>query len=193
MRKVYLLFSLAVISFASQAQIEKKNVLFGGSFGFNIQESELGDTESNSNLLPFVQYAYKNNRTIGFNLDFHYSSNTNVLGKYENFSVTPGINFTQYFPLKGGFGWWLQEGAGVGFSTSKYPGASSVKKSEYTYGFVHVTPGLYYAIGEKKNWLLQASVGEVYASYSGRDDYESWVFDTNFFQKYRFGFAYVFK
>jgi hypothetical protein len=195
MRKCTFTLGCLVITLLAQAQIEKKDVLLGGNLGVYYFQNGPNQTGSNSSFQPFVQFAYKNNRTIGFNLEMYYSSNSSNDGQYKSqtFSLGPAINFTQYHPIKGAFGWWLQQEAGARFSNNRNTGPAGEQKSDDTRVFVNVTPGLFYAIGEKQNWLLTASVGGIGGSYSGSNGVDSWGFGTNIFQYYRFGFAYIFK
>jgi hypothetical protein len=58
----------------------------------------------------------------------------------------------------------LQEFAGVGLSSSENRNGTDVQKVNGTSIFGGITPGLYYVVGEKKNWLLQANVGNLGAS-----------------------------
>jgi hypothetical protein len=197
MKKSLLLSCVAFVSLSLQAQIEKGNTLLGGSFGFGTNQSgQQFGSSSNSNIQPYIQFAYKANRTIGFGLDFYYSSNQANEGqnKQENFSLAPAINFTQYHPIKGNFGWLLQEYAGVGLNSTKITNGTDIQKGNSTSVFAGITPGIYYAVGEKRNWLLQANVGNLGASYNKQSNADNSTFSvhTNLFQSYRFGFAYIF-
>jgi len=185
------LISLGIV----QAQIEKGNVLLGGNFGINFQQYNNNERFSNSNLQPFVQFAYKKNRTIGFNMDLSFNSQTNAGGmnKAQSFNFGPAIQFTQFHPIKGAFGWWLQQEVGARFANNKNSNGTDEVTSKSTTVFTNVTPGIYYAVGEKRNWLLTTSVGGLYANYSGSNGADNWGVGTNLFQFYRFGFAYVFK
>lgn len=195
MKKILLFSALTSFGFAAMAQIDKGNTLLGGNLGVYLYQTGQNNSGSNSTLQPFVQFAYKNNRTFGFTFDMYYSSSNANDGqnKSQNFSFAPSINFTQYYPIKGSFGWWLQEDAGVRFSNSRNVSQGTEQKSDATTVFANVTPGLFYAIGEKKNWLLTTSVGGIGGSYSGSNGVDTWSFGTSLFQYYRFGFAYIFK
>lgn len=197
--KQSLLFSaLAFMAFTASAQIEKKNVLLGGSLGFgNNASTNQFSSGSNSNIQPYIQFAYNKNRTIGFGLDFSYSSNKSNEGenKQENFALAPQVGFSQFHPIKGNFGWVLQEYVGASFQSNTSQNGSETNKVNGTSVFAGITPGLYYVVGEKKNWLLQANVGNLGGSYykQSNADYSTWNFNTNLFQSYRFGFAYIFR
>ena len=198
MRKVIFTLGCFMGTMIAQAQIEKKDVLLGGSFGFggSSQGNTIG-SGSNSNLQPFIQFAYKQNRTIGFGIDMYQFSNraNNGTNKQSSFSISPSVNFNQYHPLKGNFGWVLQEYVGATFFSSKNSNGSTTVRSNSTGVVAGIIPGLYYMAGEKKNWLLQANVGGLGASYSkfNNTDHSSLNFNANLFQSYRFGFAYVFR
>ncbi len=197
--KKSLLFAFAgVIALSAGAQIEKKDVLLGGSFGIgNSTGTNQSSSSSNSNIQPYVQFAYKKNRTIGFGLDFTFLSNQSNEGenKQEYFALAPNIGFNQFHPIKGNFGWVLQEYAGASFHSNTSKNGSETTKIKGTSVFAGITPGLYYVVGERKNWLLQANVGNLGGSYykQSNADYSTWSFHTNLFQSYRFGFAYIFK
>lgn len=195
--KKLLLICFTLPALFSMAQIEKGNTLLGGSFGFGTnQSSQQFSSSSNSNVQPYIQFAYKANRTVGFGLDVNYSSNrsNNGQNKQNSFSIAPAINFTQYHPIKGNFGWLLQEYAGVGLSSSKNDNGTVTQKVNGTSVFAGITPGLYYAVGEKKNWLLQANIGNLGASYykQSNADYSTFNVNMDLFQSYRFGFAHIF-
>lgn len=180
------------------AQIEKGNTLPGGSFGFGTQQSVPNvSSNANSNLQPFIQFGYKKNRTIGFGLDLNFTSikSDDNNTKSDQFSVAPAVNFTQYHPLKGNFGWFLQEFAGMGFYSTKSDNGTETQEANSTSVFAGLTPGIYYAAGEKKNWLITANVGSLGAAYAKQSnaDYETWTVNTSLFQSYRFGFAYIFR
>ncbi len=190
------IFTLIVMN--AFGQIDKGNTLLGGSFGFGTQQSVPNiSSNSNSNLQPLIQFGYKKNRTIGFGLGLNFTSNKSDdnNSKSEQFSIAPSINFTQYHPLKGNFGWSLQEFVGMGFYQNKSTSGANTQKFSSTSVFGGITPGIYYAIGEKKNWLLTADVGSLGASYSKQSnaDYETWSLNMSLFQSYRFGFAYIFR
>jgi hypothetical protein len=197
MKKI--LFSLAMpcIALVAFAQIEKGNTLLGGNLGFNFQQygSMPTNSGSNTNIQPYIQFAYKANRTIGFGLDFSYQSNSNNDGnsKQQQSGLSPSISFTQYHPIKGQFGWWLQEKIGAGFYSLKNISNGNEVKNTSTSVFANITPGVYYAAGDKKQWLLHASVGGLGGSYTTSNNNESWGVNTNLFQYYQLGFAYIFR
>lgn len=138
---------------AAQAQIEKGNVLLGGNFGINFQQNNNDYRSSNSNIQPFVQFSYKKNRTIGFNMDLSFNSQTNEgrMNKVQSFIFAPAVQFTQFHPIKGAFGWWLQQEIGARFANTKNSNGTDEVTSKSTTVFTNITPGLYYAVGEKKN------------------------------------------
>ncbi len=195
--KKFFLSALIFLTLNVFAQIDKGNTLLGGNFGFGTQQFNPGQQSStNSNLQPFIQFGYKANRTIGFGLDlsYHTNSGNDNQSKNRQFYFAPSVLFTQYHPLKGNFGWLLQENVGVGISSSRNENGNVVVKNNSTSVFGGMSPGVYYAAGEKKQWLLQATVGNVGLAYSkNSQDFENWSFNTSLFQYYRFGFAYVFR
>lgn len=195
--KKFLPVIFSLITVTGFAQIEKGNTLLGGSFGFNTQQNvpNVG-SNANSNLQPFIQFGYRKNRTIGFGLDLNFTSSKSDDNntKSDQFSIAPSVNFTQYHPLKGNFGWFLQEFAGMGFYSTKADNGTNTVIANTTSVFAGFTPGIYYAAGGKKNWLITANVGSLGAAYAKQSnaDYETWSVNTSLFQSYRFGFAYVF-
>jgi len=196
MKKIFLL-PLSIFCLKSFAQIYKGNTLFGGNFSFNIQQSNLFlQSNTNSNLQPFIQFAYKNNRTVGFGLDLGYNTSKSGNGQLKNrqFYIGPSVQFTQYHPLKGNFGWLLQEAVGYGYSKNRNESGNVETSGSNSSISGTVSPGVYFAAGDKKQWLLQATVGNVGLVYSkNSEDFENWSFSTSLFQYYRFGFAYIFR
>ncbi|TAD81624.1 MAG: hypothetical protein EAY75_17445, partial [Bacteroidetes bacterium] len=80
----------------------------------------------------------------------------------------------------------------LGFSQFKNTNSTNSVKTISTTVFGGITPGIYYAIGEKKNWLLTANVGNLGVRYSKGSNNEGWAVNTSLFQSYQFGFAYIF-
>jgi hypothetical protein len=197
MKKLLLSLALPCLVFISFAQINKGNTLLGGNLGINFQQqnNQVSNSSSNTNVQPYIQFAYKANRTIGFGLDFSYHSNSDNDGLFtsQTFSLAPSVSLTQYHPLKGNFGWWLQERAGVAFYNNKQTNGSTDTKSKYTSVVGNITPGVYYAAGSAQQWLLHASVGGLGGSFAKSGGSESWGIYTNLFQYYQVGFAYVFR
>jgi hypothetical protein len=198
MKKLFLSIALPSMVLVSFAQINKGNTLLGGNLGFNFQQYSNPNTNSNgsnTNIQPFIQFAYKANRTIGFGFDFSYQSNSSNDGQFktQQFGLSPSVNLTQYHPIKGNFGWWLQQRVGAGFYNSNQVNGSTEVKNKSNSVFANITPGIYYAAGEKKQWLLQASVGGLGGSFTKTDESEAWGVYTNLFQYYQFGFAYIFR
>ncbi len=177
------------------AQIDKGSTLLGGSFGFGAFNNNSNSTSSNSNLNPFIQFGYKANRTIGFSANLNYSSRKNHDANFKNeqFGFGPSIIFTQYHPLKGNFGWLLNQYVRFGYSTNKNTNNSIEEKSSITSLSGGIMPGIYYVAGDKKNWLLQATFGDLSANQTWEsNDRTSFNIGTSFFQYYNFGFAYIF-
>jgi len=196
MKKIFLL-PLSIFCLKSFAQIDKGRTLFGGSFNFDIQQSNpVLQSNTNSNLQPFIQFAYKNNRTVGFGLDLGYNTSKSGNGQLKNrqFYIGPSVQFTQYFPLKGNFGWLLQEAVGYGYFKSRSENGNVITRVSSSSISGIVSPGVYFAAGNKKQWLLQATFGNVGLVYSkNSEDLENLSFSTSLFQHYRFGFAYIFR
>ncbi|MCU0375752.1 MAG: hypothetical protein MUF24_10630, partial [Chitinophagaceae bacterium] len=107
----------------------------------------------------------------------------------------PSVQFTQFHPLKGKFGWWLQQNAGMAFNKSKNEAGNIEQTSTIRSVFAELTPGLYYAAGERQQWLLTATVGSLFFNHQWNDpgDFTSTAFGTSLFQNFVFGFAYVFR
>ncbi len=198
MKNLLLVCYALFFSLVGKAQIDKGNTLLGGSIGFGISSANLYDYSYNygSNIQPNFQFAYAKNRTVGFGFDVTYNlqKSDESESRQELFAIAPSISFNQYHTLKGNLGWLLQESAGVGFSSQSNTTNGQTVKSGGTSVFGVVTPGLYYVVGEKKHWLLQASFGNVGLSYFDQadSDFSRLNFNFNLFQSYRLGFAYIF-
>ena len=196
MKKSILPLIACLLVASAHAQISKGDKLLGGSFGINYNQSSPNTgSGSNTNIQPSFKFAYKTNRTIGFSFDMNYWSQKSDDGKSENnqFSLAPMLNFTQYYPIKGNFGWWLNEGVGMSFSNSKSLSNGTESKSKGTSVFATVDPGLYYMVGANKQWMLHGSVGGIGGYYRDANGSTSWGINMRLFTYYQFGFAYVFK
>lgn len=190
----------------AQAQIEKKDVLLGGSFGFNSNSSSPNNSSSsNTNLNPTLEWAFKKNNTVGVMLGFSYSRQKNDVDSGEQITTvqtySPSIQFTQYFPLKNRFGWHLRESAGYTYNKNKSTGGGVVSAYSNQGFSLNVLPGIHYVAGEKQNWLLHANVGGIGMNYMQQKHNNGSVsfktdqlgFRLTAFQSFQFGFAYIFR
>lgn len=174
-------------------QIKKKDMLLGGTFGVSFNSDNINPySQSNTNIDPLFQWSYKDNRTLGFALGlsyFNYSINDG--SRQESLAMVPSVNFTQYHPVKGRWGWYLQEGVGAGFQTTTNTNSVGDKvKSTAVLVSGGVRPGVYIMPGDASRWLLFGSVGGADVSYRDqKDGPTNWSFNLNLFRYYQFGFA----
>lgn len=192
-----LLFSLGLMACTTlMAQVNKGNVLLGGHAGIYFGTSQPNlQSQTNSNLSPSLQFGYATNRMVGLSLDMAWqqSKGNDGASRSNQFSLAPTVQFTQLHPLKGNLGWWLQQSVGMGLYRTKQVNASAEQTSSSTSVFAALTPGVYYAAGERKQWLLTASVGHLNVSHTwqGQSDFTTTAIGTSLFRSFQFGFAYV--
>lgn len=191
--KLLLLTIFGLSSLFSFGQIRKSDFLLGGSAGFGYN-NQTGNGYSNSNLSPVVQFAYKENRTLGFSFGLDYLSSSNSINKQQVFSLSPEFQLNQYHPIKGKLGWYLSEYIGSNFSSSVTEDVASGQKTEsnYTTVYLGITPGMYFSPDAASRWLLFASLGGANVSYGIRKgDSGNWSAQLSLFQRFEFGFVYA--
>jgi hypothetical protein len=185
----FFLFFLAVSM--GLAQVEKGDLLLGGSFGVNTGNT--GGTSSNANLTPHLSMGIGHNSVLGLGFGFNYYT---ASGGEKEFSVSGNLYYKKYFVLKNKVGWYLQAAGGVGWSRTEQPFLDStgtvtqkVSSNNNTYT-ASLTPGIYY---QAEPWLfLNADCGGILYSYTHAQD-GGWTseFFVGFLQSFTFGVDFV--
>ena len=158
----YLLFFFFAITFCSQAQIKKGDILLGGTLGFNTQKTTPGDNsptqgtkQSSFTITPSIGKAVKDNLLIGFDLTFAGSKNTQNVGASnttKSNTYGAGVFIRKYKPLGSGFAIFMQTRLGGNYNTQK----SQYELTSYPYSKVSgysfdlsFYPGIAYAITKR--------------------------------------------
>ena len=189
-RKILFAITLAVfLTATTNAQIEKKDWLLGGTIGLNTASA---NSTSNVNLAPHIGYALGNNSVIGMNLSFNYSTANYVAEKQHNLGLNSTVFFRKYFTIKENFGWYSGFYAGGGFSFDKQIEADSThtttKNQNWNLrgGFI---PGIYY---KATQYLLVTvdfgGIGYMYSNGYGRDGSSVTL---NFLSSFTFGVDFI--
>src|SRR5213596_2595306 len=92
----------------TKAQVSKGNIVLGGNFSFTNTSSGSGSPNSTYFFVsPNLGKVYKENRIVGFNLNYGY--NGNIDPDLRTSSYGAGIYLAQYRPLGKGFLIFLKE------------------------------------------------------------------------------------
>jgi hypothetical protein len=193
-RKVLLAIAISIfLTSVLSAQIEKKDWLFGGSLGINVNNGNNGNSASNSNtsIAPHLAYALGKNSVIGLNFNFGYS--TSAYDLY-NLGLATNLMYKKFFLIKNKFGWYAQLIGGVGWGENSsfiYDSLGNFHKGKsnyYTYniGFV---PGVYYHISP--GVLINADCGGVGYNYTRSPSLWSSNIFVNFLTTFSFGVDFI--
>src|SRR5882672_936468 len=126
-KKFLLTLTVITVGLASQAQIEKGDLLLGGSLGFNSNTtsvSNVSTTGSNSNLSPELGLAIGKNSVLGLRGGFYYSPLKDAAGnKQTYFEMTAGAFWKRFFPINEKIGWFTDLEMAYSYSENKstYP------------------------------------------------------------------------
>ncbi|HLK27226.1 MAG TPA: outer membrane beta-barrel protein [Puia sp.] len=194
MQKKNLLFGAIILfsSLVANAQIEKKDWLLGGSFGYNSTNFNSGSANSNANIVPHIGYAIGNNSVVGLNFSVSFYQNES---ENKSFSWYTYAYYKKFFPIKQKFGAYLQLNAGIGwnkYSSYIYDSLGTGTKitSNYHAYLVSVVPGVYYHV--TPGILLNADCGGISYNYT-KGQYDSWnsSFVFNFLSSFTFGVDFI--
>ena len=196
---IFLAAAFIFISFVSNAQIEKKDILIGGTFGFNTGTSNGTTTTNNTNINPRIGYAIGNNSVLSARLGFGFgNSKTDGVSKTNNYSLGLGLSWRKYFPLNEKFGWYTDLNGNYQLieQKTKSLGIGSPNASE-TYirdRSVYVNPGIYFV--PIKGMIIGADVGGLGYSYSktsygGGSGTRNSGFSVNFLNSFNFGIDFI--
>jgi hypothetical protein len=194
MQKKNLLFSAFILFFSviANAQIEKKDWLLGGSFGYNSSNYNAGPSSSNANILPHIGYAIGKNSVMGLSLSI---SNYTSESDYKIFNLSINAYYKKFFPIKEKFGAYLQVNAGIGWTkNSNYIYDSlgiytKLTNNAHSY-FGSAVPGVYYSVTPRI--LLNADCGGLVYNYTTQD-VNNWSsgFAFNFLSNFTFGVDFI--
>src|SRR5258708_4220664 len=169
----YLLLFFFSITFYSQAQIKKGDILLGGTLGFNTQKTTPDGSNTNGltkqssvNLTPSIGKAIKDNLLAGIDLTYSGSSTTqgSGTGGYTTKSrmYGAGVFLRKYTYLGSGFAIFTQTRLGGGYHTQKDQNEGvSVPYNDikgYSNG-VSFYPGISYAITKPVQMEIGFAVG----------------------------------
>jgi hypothetical protein len=182
------------------AQVEKGNLLLGGSLGFNTGNSSQGvNTNSTSNfgISPRISLGIGQNSILGTNFSYSNFRNKNEesASKYSTNSIMAGLYWKKMFSIKGNLGWYGQLGASYvqqKTKTTNYMGNDVVSKSRGI--STGVVPGLYYAV--TPSFVVNVDFGGV-SYYNGKnkdlgnEDTITENLSVSLFQQFTIGFDVI--
>ncbi|HVM88301.1 MAG TPA: outer membrane beta-barrel protein [Puia sp.] len=174
-----------------QAQIEKRDWLLGGTFGFSTTSNGSSPAYSNANITPHIGYALSNNAVVGLNLSLNYIQNNS---NNNNFDLSTNLFYKKFFPSGQKFGVYARVNAGLGWSENTYTlldsAGSNVKKNfTITNYIIGAAPGIYYKIAP--GILLDADCGGIVYYYSKESGGHVSNFSINFFSSFIFGIEFI--
>jgi hypothetical protein len=191
-RKILLAITLAIfLAGTTNAQIEKKDWLLGGTAGFN-NSTAFGT--SNANLAPHIVYAVGNNSVIGLNFAFSYSTQNLTGWKRRDLNLASNIIYRKYFVIKNNLGWYsgFSVGGGIGFDKQKQQDSTHFVTQNQSWnvgaGFV---PGIYYRA--TPTLLLTADFGGVSYNYFSSYGVSGSEIYFNFLTSFTFGVDFILK
>jgi hypothetical protein len=200
MKKQILLFSIALLFVtASIAQIDKGDILLGGTFGFGNtnQSSAITTTSSNANVHPKLGYAIGRNSVLNLAVGYDYgkteSETSNQTTKLNSFRA--GISWQKFFPIKNNVGWYAELAAAYTKAKIKYQmGANSFYDVNSNGYAAAANPGIYFM--PTSSLLLTGNVGGVTYGYSkdkndGQPTAKNSNFSINLLSYFGFGIAFV--
>jgi hypothetical protein len=169
-KKILLACALAFSALASQAQVQKGDWLFGGSFGYGNSSNNNGSattTGSNSNISPELGWGIGKNSVLGIRGSAGISASKDDGGnKLTYTSYMVGAFWRKFIPINETAGWFTDLSAGYSYSRNKYkyvvPTNSADSRNK---GFsAAFSPGLYYMPSKKVQ--LTARAGGLTYNYS---------------------------
>ena len=200
MKKQILLFSIALLFVtASLAQIDKGDILLGGTFGFGNTNATSGTTttSSNANLHPRLGYAIGRNSVLSLALGYNYGKSKDVTsnqGSRLN-AFSAGVSWQKFFPIKDKVGWYTDLSATYTNGKIKYQiGSSSPYESKSNGYAAAANPGIYFM--PTPSLLLTSNVGGVSYGYSkdkvgGQPTAKTSNFSINFLSYFGFGVVFI--
>lgn len=170
MRTTTLLCLLLGIFFSVpvSAQIQKGDILLGGSLGYynsTSASSSATSSSSNANISPRISYGIGTNSLLGIKTGYSYSD-TRSKGnpqKTVNNNFSAGVFWRKYFPIKNKIGWYAEPAAAVATGSAKHFSYYPINKETSRSVTVTATPGIYFLA--TPGILLSVDAGGAYYSY----------------------------
>jgi len=198
-KSILLVAAFLAITIASFSQIEKKDILIGGTFGFNTGTPNGMTTTNNTNINPRIGYAIGNNSVLSARLGFGFgNSKTDGVSKTNNYSLSLGLSWRKYFPLNEKFGWYADLNGNYQLIEQKTKslgvGSPNTIETYIRERSVYVNPGIYFM--PVKGMIIGADVGGLGYSYSktsygvGSGTRNS-GFSANFLNTFNFGIDFI--
>lgn len=189
------LLFIAALSFSANAQINKSDKLFGGSFNGNFFNNSRGPNPvqtGNIGFAPSFGWAIKKNLVMGLKGSIGYSRSENINGSVKTISsgisILPGIFFTRYKQLKKQFGVTFTNEVFAGYGQSKLKTATGEITSDSRSAGYSFSPGVYYRFSD--HFFGQASFGGAYATWQGAENTNTFNAGVSFLQAFQVGINY---
>lgn len=188
---VALLFSISHL----KAQVQKKDLLLGGTLSIGTNNYSGGNNTSNTNLNPRIGYAIGSNSTLSLRLGFGINTGKSPYGsnRYTNFSA--GISWKRFFSIKEKFGWYTDVYGNASTGSSRQTSPSSVTSKITNIGFgAGLTPGIYYM--ELPRLIISTDFGGIGYSYTrntetGSNAFRSSYINVNFLNYFSVGVDFI--
>lgn len=193
MKKQILLCSILFSCFfAAQAQIQKGDVLIGGTFGYNSNSN--GNENSNVYIDPAVGYAVGKNSVMSLKGGYSFSKNKGDIYSSNSNGYNVGLSWKKFFSIKERVGWFTDVYGLYTYQKSKTEYQTGITSSTSKGFEVGAKPGIYFL--PTSSLLLTADVGGI--SYS-QSKYESTVgndgksknFNVNLLNSFTLGIHFI--
>lgn len=198
MKKQILLVGICcLLVIFSSAQIDKGDLLLGGTFGYGTYNSNGVNNNSNTNLNPRIGYGIGRNSVLSVRLGYYHGksedANGNNISKNTNFST--GLSWQNFFPIKDRLGWYSDIYGMFGSGITRYEnnlGAINKNKSSgYSAG---ASPGIYFI--PVSGLLISANAGGLNYGYSryqssGQPTGKNSNFNVNLLNYFGFGIDFI--
>lgn len=197
-KSILLIAAFLTITFASFSQIEKKDILIGGTFGFNTGSQSENSNNSNANINPRIGYAIGTNSVLSARFGFGYSNskNENLDYRFRAHSFSTGLSWKKFFSFNDKLGWYTDVYSAYNFSSSKWwnTSSSSTPNETTSKGFsAGIAPGIYFT--PVKGMIISADIGGVGYNYSKSKDLSSGSrqsgISANFLNSFNFGIDFI--
>jgi hypothetical protein len=199
MRKQILLFSIACLGvMISIAQINKSDILLGGTFGYGNYSSQGNSSNSNANLSPRISYAIGKNSVLSVRLGYNYGKSEDATGNNvsKNSNFSGGLSWQNFFLIKEKLGWFTDLYGSFSRGYTKYQSTPSgnISKSNSTGYSAGVSPGIYFI--PVSGLLLSANTGGISYGFSkfksgGQETGKSSNFTVNLLNYFSFGIDFI--
>ncbi|WP_276502992.1 hypothetical protein [Terrimonas pollutisoli] len=200
MKKQILLFSIAALSVViGKAQIDKNDILLGGTFGYGTYDysGNIKSANSNANLSPRIGYAIGKNSVLSARLGYSHGKSEDANGNedYKSIGFSTGLSWEKFFPIKEKLGWYtdLSGTFSNGTTRQEYTPGNNYKRKSTGYS-AGVSPGIYFI--PTSGLLLSANAGGVSYWYSksrsgGQPADKISNFNINLLNSFNFGIDFI--